>query len=172
MLDARQIYRKVTRAIFDFCPEQQKNIAAIVWLYRGQSDRFLRLVESYLAQAVVEGQETGKPLAAFEDALGKLIGLAEPFAAEKRDPDPLAETRQELTFAQATRYRPTSQGLAADVAARAGNWNESGNDGWARQCRPPCGPRRFARHGPTLSGPDQSDRFDGEAELAGRSTPP
>ena len=129
MLDARQIYRKVTRAIFDFCPEQQKNIAAIVWLYRGQSDRFLRLVESYLAQAVVEGQETGKPLAAFEDALGKLIGLAEPFAAEKRDPDPLAETRQELTSAQATLSADIAV-FAADVAARAGNWNEDGNDGW------------------------------------------
>ena len=42
MLDARNIYRKVTRAIFDFSLEQQKNIAAIVWLYRGQSERFLK----------------------------------------------------------------------------------------------------------------------------------
>ena len=62
MLDARNIYRKVTRAIFDFSPEQQKNIAAIVWLYRGQSERFLSLVESYLAQAVAEGQATAGPL--------------------------------------------------------------------------------------------------------------
>ena len=128
MLDARQIYRKVTRAIYDFSPEQQKNIAAIVWLYRGQSDRFLRLVESYLVQAVAEGQATGEPLAAFEDALGKLIGLAEPFATEKRDPDPLAETWEELTFAQAA-LSADIQGLAAEVAARAANWNESGNDG-------------------------------------------
>ena len=36
MLDARNIYRKVSRSIYDFSPEQQKNIAAIVWLYRGQ----------------------------------------------------------------------------------------------------------------------------------------
>ena len=28
MLDARNIYRKVTRKIYDFQPEQQKNIAA------------------------------------------------------------------------------------------------------------------------------------------------
>jgi len=40
MLDARNIYRKVSRAIFDFSPEQQKNIAADDWLYRGQVDRF------------------------------------------------------------------------------------------------------------------------------------
>ena len=43
MLDARNICRKVTRAIFDFSPEQQKNIAAIVWLYRGQSEPVPRL---------------------------------------------------------------------------------------------------------------------------------
>ena len=82
MLDARNIYRKVSRAIFDFSPEQQKNIAAIIWLYRGQSERFLSLVESYLAQAVFEGQATAEPLSVFEEALGKQIGLAEPFANE------------------------------------------------------------------------------------------
>jgi len=41
MLNARDVYRKVTRKIYDFSPEQQKNLLAIVWLYRGQSDRFL-----------------------------------------------------------------------------------------------------------------------------------
>ena len=56
MLDARNIYRKVSRSIYDFSPEQQKNIAAIVWLYRGQQERFLKLVESYLAQAIADGE--------------------------------------------------------------------------------------------------------------------
>ena len=36
MLDARNVYRKVTRKIYDFSPEQMHNLAAIVWLYRGQ----------------------------------------------------------------------------------------------------------------------------------------
>jgi type I restriction enzyme M protein len=44
MLDVRQTYRKVSRSVCNFSPEQQKNIAAIVWLYRGQQDRFLKLV--------------------------------------------------------------------------------------------------------------------------------
>src|SRR5258705_11190658 len=35
MLDARNVYRKVTRKIYDFSPEQMHNLAAIVWLYRG-----------------------------------------------------------------------------------------------------------------------------------------
>ena len=44
MLDARNIFRKVSRSVCDFSPEQQRNIAAIVWLYRGQSAGFLKLV--------------------------------------------------------------------------------------------------------------------------------
>src|SRR5512147_148255 len=49
MLDARNVYRKVTRKIFDFSPEQMRNLSAVVWLYRGQRERFLGLVEDYLA---------------------------------------------------------------------------------------------------------------------------
>lgn len=48
MLDARNIYRKVTRKIYDFSPEQLQNLTAIVWLYRGQTDKFLGLVKEYL----------------------------------------------------------------------------------------------------------------------------
>ena len=128
MLDARNVYRKVSRAIFDFSPEQQKNIAAIVWLYRGQTDRFLKLVESYLSQAVAEGQATHEPLAVLEDALGKLIDLAKPFATEKRDPDPLKETWEELTSAQTT-LAADIEAFGAEVAARASNWNEGENNG-------------------------------------------
>ena len=51
MLDARNVYRKVTRKIYDFSPEQMHNLAAIVWLYRGQQKRFLGLVKDYLACA-------------------------------------------------------------------------------------------------------------------------
>ena len=127
MLDARNIYRKVSRAIFDFSPEQQKNIAAVVWLYRGQSDRFLKLVESYLAQAVAEGQTTDEPLGVLENTLGKLIGLAKPFATDKRDPDPLAETWEELISAQGTLTADIAA-LAAEVSVRATNWNEGGNN--------------------------------------------
>ena len=52
MLDARNIYRKVTRKIYDFSPEQLQNLAAIVWLYRGQRDRFLALVQDYLGRTL------------------------------------------------------------------------------------------------------------------------
>ncbi|EFO30174.1 type I restriction-modification system DNA methylase [Roseibium sp. TrichSKD4] len=126
MLDARNIYRKVSRAIYDFSPEQQKNIAAIVWLYRGQSDRFLELVEAYLAEAIAKGQATTEPFTAFEDRLAKLINLMAPFATEARDPDPLSETWTELAATQAT----LKQDIAAygvEVVARAKEWESSAN---------------------------------------------
>ena len=128
MLDARNIYRKVSRAIYEFSPEQQKNIAAIVWLYRGQSDRFLKLVERYLARAVAEGQATNEPLEIFEKTLGKLTDLAKPFAIAKRNPNPLAVTWEELISAQA-KLAADIVALVAEFAARANNWNQVGNDG-------------------------------------------
>lgn len=56
MIDARNIYRKVTRKIYDFTPKQQQNITAIVWLYREQTDRFLKLIEGYLDTSYTQMQ--------------------------------------------------------------------------------------------------------------------
>ena len=126
MLDARNIYRKVSSAIFDFSPEQQKNIAAIIWLYRGQSERFLSLVESYLAQVLIEGRATAERLSVFEEALGKLTDLAEPFANEERDPDPLAETWEDFTSTKAT-LSDDIESINKEVAARVAEWDETGN---------------------------------------------
>ena len=166
MLDARNIYRKVTRAIFDFSPEQQKNIAAIVWLHRGRSDRFLRLVESYLAQALVKGQATAEPLSAFEEALGKLIDLSRPFANEERDPDPMAETWEELTSTEAT-VSADIEGFVAEVEARAADWQRSENG--ATRDNAALHAARDGLHdiAERCRGPDQADRSGGEAGRAG-----
>ncbi len=72
MLDARNIYRKVTRKINDFSPEQMRNLSAIVWLYRGQSDRFLSLVRNYLHSVCEEGAAIPEKLAIFEKTLTEL----------------------------------------------------------------------------------------------------
>lgn len=53
MLDARNVYRKVTRKIYDFSPEQQQNLLAVVWLYRGDKKRFVELVASYRMECVM-----------------------------------------------------------------------------------------------------------------------
>lgn len=166
MLDARGIYRKVSRAIYDFSPEQQQNIAAIIWLYRGQADRFLRLVDSYIARAVGEGESAIGVLATFEEALDELIGQATPFATDDRDPDPLAETWDELVSAREQVLAEVSVfgAEAKEHAAhpdRRGNGKPSGNaalhaarqqlHGMAERCR------------------DLTTQIDLGAKLAGRA---
>jgi type I restriction enzyme M protein len=127
MLDARQIFRKVSRAICDFSPEQQKNIAAIVWLYRGQHERFLKLVESYLAQAIEDGRAAVALLEGFAAALGKLAGLIEPFARQKRKDDPLAGPWGELAAARTTLTEDIA-GFDMEAAARAAGWKRVKRD--------------------------------------------
>ena len=61
MLDARNVYRKVTRKIYDFSPEQQKNLTAIVWLYRGDSERFIALLAEYLNETLARLHEVLLP---------------------------------------------------------------------------------------------------------------
>jgi len=73
MLDARNVFRKVTRKIFDFSPEQLANLTSITWLYQGQQKRFLKLVESYLQKTLDEAQSTNKPMDCFIARLDGLI---------------------------------------------------------------------------------------------------
>lgn len=45
MIDARHIHRKVTTTIYDFSPEQLENITSMVWLYRGETERYNTFIE-------------------------------------------------------------------------------------------------------------------------------
>jgi type I restriction enzyme M protein len=161
MLDARQIFRKVSRSVCDFSPEQQKNIAAIIWLYRGQQQRFLKLVESYLAEAVALGAKAQKPLEAYEEALGKLGDLMEPFAKLKRKDDPLAGPWDELDRAQAT--------LTADIESFCKEAAEQGA-AWAKGVRDNAGlnAARAALHPLADRCRDLTKQIDLAVKLAGR----
>lgn len=79
MIDARNIYRKVTRKIYDFTPEQLANLTAIVWLYRGQTDRFLSLLQSYLDQAIAEAAAIAGHAGTFRKAYTSLGDAVAPF---------------------------------------------------------------------------------------------
>lgn len=50
-LDARNVYNQIDRAHREWTPEHQRNLAAIVRLYRGETDRYLSLIDSYIKQA-------------------------------------------------------------------------------------------------------------------------
>ena len=109
MIDARNIYRKLTRKIYDFSPEQQQNLQAIVWLYRGDADRFLELVSRYLGDVVDEGLAcvewedndgaTFRPLPEFLEVIDALQGMLAPFLKTQPKTGPhtqhLVEFREE-----------------------------------------------------------------------------
>ena len=122
MLDARNVYRKVTRKIFDFAPEQMRNLSAIVWLYRGQRERFLGLVRDYLGRVCAESAAVPGALAPFESTLADLGARFEALAEAVANHAELADDKkQPLTDAvkerreAATLYRVDAKKLLASL---------------------------------------------------------
>ena len=100
MLDARNIYRKVTRKIYDFSPEQLANLTAIVWLYRGEQNRFLGLVREYFASLCTELATIPADLDAFDATLADLRKQTDEFSnAVKKVKTISQEQRQSLADA-------------------------------------------------------------------------
>lgn len=106
MIDARNIYRKVTRKIYDFSPEQERNILAIVWLYRGNIEKYLDLVARYCTCMLDEGTgcftahdddgEEINPLPSFIASLSSLQEVLQPFLNTLPADGPHAEALKEL----------------------------------------------------------------------------
>ena len=117
MIDARNIYRKVTRKIYDFSPEQLQNLTAIVWLYRGKTEKFLGLVTDYLDAISKECVVIPDKLTQFETTLhqlqGKLAGLSNGSATtdlaraltELQDAEKLYESDRTLLVREIEQYR-------------------------------------------------------------------
>ena len=123
MLDARNVYRKVTRKIYDFSPEQMYNLAAIVWLYRGQQKRFLGLVKGYVGRVCAESAAVPGTLAPFETPLADLRGRFDALAkATAKHADLDADNKQTLADAvrelceAATLYEADAKKLLASLS--------------------------------------------------------
>jgi len=78
MIDARNVYRKVTRKIYDFSPEQEQNLLAIVWLYRGETQKYLDLLDGYSRRTLEEAAACLAPLPGFTAALKGLLDTLAP----------------------------------------------------------------------------------------------
>jgi type I restriction enzyme M protein len=122
MLDARNIYRKVTRKIYDFSPEQLKNLTSIVWLYRGEKARFLGLVQEYFGLLGAEISAIPADLETFETTLGALREKVAAFADSVKDLAAITqEQRRPLTdglveLAEGVgAYKPDRAALLADL---------------------------------------------------------
>lgn len=127
MLDARYVYRQVTRKIYDFSPEQMKNLTSIVWLYRGQSERFLNLVAEYMDTTVREAGETFKPIEGFKKGIGTLMNVMEPFLSSLSKDEAHGETLAELKESQEVFGQDIKAFHDAVKSANAA-WTSAGRD--------------------------------------------
>jgi type I restriction enzyme M protein len=133
MIDARNIYRKVTRKIYDFSPEQEQNILAIVWLYRGQTEKYLGLVASYGQRMLAEGEgcfssendDGGKvePLPSFMAALDAMQNSLQPFLKTLPKDGPQAEPMAELRDARLA-FKDDVEAFQSKLTKQQDQWRE------------------------------------------------
>lgn len=120
MIDARDIYRKVTRRIFDFSPEQQQNILSIIWLYRGQNERFYQLINDYISKSL-DGALTIAPFAQnYEKPFTRLENLLKSFLDTISIDENTKEIISELEECQKN-YQKHGQ-LFTELAAEKNRW--------------------------------------------------
>jgi len=117
MLDARNVYRKVTRKIYDFSPEQQANLTAIVWLYRGQQARFFGLVQSYITRLGAEAAAVDGRLTAFESGLTACREPVVAFVRSVRDVEALPPALRQPAEDALTEWVEATRSYASDRAA-------------------------------------------------------
>ena len=126
MIDARNVYRQVTRKICDFSPEQQQNLLAIVWLYRGESERFVELVSRYCARVLDEGKacfstEDERGLPNFLAELNSLREVLVPFLDTLDAEGAHAEASEKLTKALRD-FEADGEAFQKAVVARREAW--------------------------------------------------
>lgn len=83
MIDARNIFRKVNRTINDFSPEQLKNLTSIVWLYRGENEKYLKLIKEYIVEYSNKSEKINEKSKEFERVLQLLVDQFEEFNSFK-----------------------------------------------------------------------------------------
>ena len=133
MLDARNIYRKVTRKIYDFSPEQLANLTAIVWLYRGEQQRFIELVEQHIDSSLnaaqgcfldADSEPTSTPLGNFTENYRTLRNLLSPFLDSHNESGRHNETLGEFFNSENDPIGPI-EGFRLVTAAAQKDWNQA-----------------------------------------------
>jgi type I restriction enzyme M protein len=128
MIDARNVYRKVTRKIYDFSPEQLQNLLSIFWLYRSEEGRFLDLVAGYLTRTLAEARacfkaDDGQPLPDYVKSLDILYNLLKPFLDSAPSVDSVTFVLKEFTETLGTFKRDVESFRSAAEKATA-DWEK------------------------------------------------
>lgn len=127
MIDARNIFRKVTRKIYDFSPEQLQNILSIIWLYRGENKRFHDLVVNYISAALNEAINSILMAQDYATIFAKLNKELQPFLATLPKDGKQIETIKELA-ACLKAYTNGSQAFTKLAHEKSGWWKKQNKD--------------------------------------------
>ena len=127
MIDARNIYRKVTRKIYDFSPEQLQNILSIIWLFRGETKRFHDLVVGYISATLKEAEQNIEPAKSYETIFAKLHHELQPFLTTLPKEGILTETSKELNDCLRD-YTSISQRFTNETEAKRNWWEKQNKD--------------------------------------------
>ena len=84
MIDAKHIFRKISRKVHDFTPEQIANLTAIVWLYRKQPERFMTLISEYFVSVCREIAIVPTAMATFDECVTGASELLTSFVTATR----------------------------------------------------------------------------------------
>jgi type I restriction enzyme M protein len=114
MLDARSLYRVISRKIRDFSEEQLQNLAAITWLYRGEQERYLGLVREYLMQTCQNAAAIAPTMAALLPAIVPLAEALTTFNQGLQPTDDILITEIDAFRAVLTERNEAMQQLAED----------------------------------------------------------
>lgn len=127
MIDARNVYRQVTRKIYDFSPEQLANLTSIVWLYRGETERFLALIEQYLERCVEAALESENPLNELTAAAKIHDALFRPFVETTCANADQGEAWEEWNSVH-SQFQEASRRFAEAVTAAQAAWQTAARD--------------------------------------------
>ena len=127
MIDARNIFRKVTRKIYDFSPEQLQNILSIIWLYRGENKRFHDLVINYISATLNEAVQSIAPAQDYATVFAKLNKELQPFLVALPKEGKQTETVKELADCMKA-YTNGSQAFAKLAQEKSAWWKKQNKD--------------------------------------------
>ena len=111
-LDARNVYNQIDRAHREWTEEHQQNLATIVRLYRGETERYLELIQKYILEADEAANKVAPKKEALEGQLNtlhkNLKTYVEATKAEKRTPAKTKVLKEAEFFATLDRWKRTT----------------------------------------------------------------
>ena len=155
-IDARNYYTVVDRTLNEWSEWQLKNLNAIVWLYRGENEKYTALIKEYRDYLNAEAEKAGLKDAVNRDSFAEIVtalkevisslrkvAKTEVEAAERREKkgvqqkydDQIANIENMLTVAKEANwlYEKFGDGVYADVLGlcKMASINEIEEKGWS-----------------------------------------